>query len=211
MITNSYSHFADVYHHTQGTSVQRIVDGKSTLWKGTHTKFEEEQSSLSDADKLWREAEEQFKILEAELEKIEPVRKWHCAACLGQKKVSVMRGIFNECLQKKVCYVGFNSIEPLEDQSRWNLQLKPFINKAREGDIIYLYDNDTRKVTHYGKYTGEYPKKLRRTPEWSIWEGKKCERLDYQISVDKWRKITPFEGAGIQKTIYEVTGHSNYE
>ena len=89
---------------------------------------------------------------------------------------------------------------------------------AKKGDIIHLHHH---KVTHWGKYTGEilsYREGYKDPPNipkgwYDIVTANEKERKHvFHIKVERWVPISggPFMGAGLQKTLYEVTDHADY-
>jgi predicted RNA-binding protein with PUA-like domain len=100
-------------------------------------------------------------------------------------------------------------------------QVKKFIQDASPGDEVFLFCSGL--VTHKGIYTGEIKKGV--PYDYSPGEKMYCDSrpstdnvhspqdgkyrtLDegFVISVDKWIPLAnPFKGAGLMKTLYEVT------
>ena len=140
------------------------------------------------------------------------MRSWHCGnggngGEAGRRIPGGRKAMYEDSLEHNYCIVGFSAHPYFQEQSRWKHQLKPFLINARKGDKIFLHCSHletSRSVSHYGIYTGE----CRRAEAIC---GLEVEEPIWLIFVDRWIPLnTPFQGAGIQKTLYEVTGRENY-
>ena len=161
-------------------------------------------------------------------------RRWH-SSC-GNDKFSQLD--YDKWFSGGYCYIHGASKDwairrgTKMGQPRWK-QIEHFIKYSSKGDIIFLFDKG--KIKAYGIYNGEYErvkdishvrkecpgdsprtKKKMKDHEKKMNiqldenEKKKWEDADsYKIYVDKWVEIeTPLKGAGMRKTLYEITEKS---
>ena len=210
----------------RGTKVPiRIFDGVDQAWAGKHTRFADDAESnfriVDDTEQVWAGKHTRFADDVVERD----VRKWHCGNGNGggnplpESKLSAaaaIRKIYDEVIQMKRCQIGFCGIHPLEEQGRFKNQLKPFIDNAQKGDIIYLHTSTLSQkggalssaVTHWGRYTGEPCTKLSHLCGFPS----PPDRQTLSINVVEWFPVeTRFGGAGKQLTLYEVTDRPEYK
>jgi len=203
------------YHGKVTKAPTRIVDGVDQAWTGEHTRF------TDSTDQAW--SGEHIRFADDVVER--DVRKWHCANGNGGANpipesglsiAATIRKIYDGGIQMNRCNLVFRNDVGLEEQGRYTNQLKPFIDNAQKGDIIYLHSSTLSTkggalrsaVTHWGRYTGEDPTELSHLCGFPS----PPERRVLSINVEEWFPVTTrFKGAGKQLTLYEVTDRSEYK
>jgi len=200
MITTNFEIFAQRSRGMVWTKrPTQKIDGSwvSSQWGGTHMRFEEE---LVDDG---------------------PRKKWHC----GSGGNTTGRLNYETAKENSACYISACTADWVSSRtgkgspSRCKM-FETFQREANVGDIIFLHH---KKVTHWGKYTGEilsYRDGFPNPPDgtnpsgWATTHGESMERHIHQfhIKVERWIPLTiPFRGAGENKTLYEVSDKPGYK
>jgi hypothetical protein len=147
-------------------------------------------------------------------------KKWHCGT--GGDTTGGLN--YGTALENSSCYICSCTPDFIGDDGkpapRRCKQFETFRREANPGDIIFLHH---KKVTHWGKYTGEilsyregYPNPAEGTNPAGLvasgYTGLDHTRHQFHIKVERWVPISggQFMGTGEQKTLYEVTDHANY-
>jgi hypothetical protein len=155
--------------------------------------------------------------------------KWHCATRTGKGSRQ-----YDFCKRNNVCCIAastkkWHDLNRPSQTPRYNScvgQLLKFRQKAARGDVMFLHSEGL--VTHCGKYTGEtwsldldqddgapnspeLPTEDMKTSFSETDERPWAEEGFYFIGVEEWIPVsTPFTGAGMQQTLYEVTDKTIY-
>jgi len=145
-------------------------------------------------------------------------KKWHCGTgSTTSGNLNYESALENSSAYIYGCtedYVGADG-KPAPKRSK---QFVTFRREANPGDIIFLHH---KNVTHWGKYTGEilsYREGYKDPPNipkgWYniVTTNEKERKHVFHIKVERWVPVSggPFMGARVQKTLYEVTDHANY-
>ena len=136
-------------------------------------------------------------------------RKWHCGT--GGTRRGKMN--YEDALRYSACYIRDCMIDYPHMGPGRTKQFEKFREVARQGDIIFLHNKLCGGVTHWGIFTGEIqshregftsPPPNTDPSGWREMYGNERLEGEFHILVHGWNKIeTPFEGSGIQKTLYE--------
>tara|TARA_B100000683_G_scaffold116185_1_gene114185 strand:+ start:6987 stop:7529 length:543 start_codon:yes stop_codon:yes gene_type:complete len=164
--------------------------GVSSQWEGTHMRFEEKREDDG------------------------PRKKWHIGTGANLKE-NYGCALQNSCGYISSCTEDYVSSGGSRAPGRTK-KFNDFIEKATEGDIIFLH---YKKVTHWGIYSGKilshregYDDPDHIPNEWSDCLETGFCRYIFHIKVERWVPLTiPFKGAGENKTLYEVSDRPEYK
>jgi hypothetical protein len=153
--------------------------------------------------------------------RFEEPKKWHCGS--GGDRTGWLN--YGTAKDNSACYISacttdwVSSRTGKQSPARCKM-FETFRREAKAGDIIFLHH---KKVTHWGKYTGEilsYREGFPNPPDgtnpegWVASAGESMERLIHQfhIKVEHWIPVSqPFMGAGERATLFEVTNNLIYQ
>ena len=196
MITTNFEIFAQRSKEMVWTKrPTQKIDGKgvSSQWEGTHMRFEEERADDG------------------------PRKKWHCGTGATLKE-NYGCALENSCGYISACTSDFFSSDGIRAPRRTK-QFNDFIEKATEGDIIFLHHPPSHQITHWGIYTGKilshregYDDPDHIPNEWSDCLETGFSRYIFHIKVVQWIPLTfPFRGAGVRAVLYEVSDKPEYK
>ena len=197
MITTDFETFAQLYKEMVWTKrpTQKINEkGVSSQWEGTHTRFKK-------------------------IEPPPPRKKWHIGnGHKGYSKKNYECALGNSCGYISGCTEDYVSVRTGKKAPGRTKQFNDFIEKANEGDIIFLH---YKNVTHWGIYSGEIlsyregfnsPDHIPKGWLNKVKSDPLVKNDIFHIKVEKWIPISkPFSMFKRLATLFEVTDKPEYK